>query len=157
MACFTDSVSRGSVATYARCGGILIIHLTTNLPRNFSVNFLNRYRLTELWSSVCGPLSAHPICLRTSAKSWIKRTINPRTQEHSEQYISCSLCHAGAPQLGPYLCHGGESAVVGTVRITHQIFAPAFREFRMSDSPSFAILHRCDHHAIGVHNVDSVK
>jgi len=46
MACFADTnVSQGSVATYARCGGILNIHLTTNLPRNLLVkkNF-NRLR-----------------------------------------------------------------------------------------------------------------
>ena len=35
MACFADiNVSQGSVATYARCGGIFNIHLTTNFPRN---------------------------------------------------------------------------------------------------------------------------
>ena len=38
MACFADSnVSQGSVATYARCGGIFNIHLTDNLPRNLPV------------------------------------------------------------------------------------------------------------------------
>jgi len=30
-------VSRGSVATHARCGGIFDIHLTANLPRNPAV------------------------------------------------------------------------------------------------------------------------
>ena len=35
MACFADiNVSQGSVATYARCGGIFDNHLTANLPRN---------------------------------------------------------------------------------------------------------------------------
>jgi len=34
-ACFAGiNVSQGSVATYARCGGILNIRLTANLPRN---------------------------------------------------------------------------------------------------------------------------
>jgi len=33
------NVSQASVATYARCGGIFNIHLTTNLPRYLSVNF----------------------------------------------------------------------------------------------------------------------
>jgi len=33
---------KGSVATYARCGGILNIHLTANLPGNLPVNFFNR-------------------------------------------------------------------------------------------------------------------
>jgi len=38
MACFADTdVSQGSVATYARYGGILNIRLTTNLPMNLSV------------------------------------------------------------------------------------------------------------------------
>jgi len=35
MGCFADiNVSQGSVATYARCGGIFNIQLTANLPRN---------------------------------------------------------------------------------------------------------------------------
>jgi len=35
MACFGDTdISQGSVATYARCGGIINIHLTANLLRN---------------------------------------------------------------------------------------------------------------------------
>jgi len=35
MACFADIyVSQGSVATYARCGGIFDIHLTAHLPWN---------------------------------------------------------------------------------------------------------------------------
>ena len=38
MACFADTnVSRGSVATYARCGGIFNTHLTANLPGNLPV------------------------------------------------------------------------------------------------------------------------
>jgi len=38
LACFADvNVSQGSVATYARCGGIFNIHLTANLPRNLLV------------------------------------------------------------------------------------------------------------------------
>jgi len=38
MACFADiNVSQGSVAAYARCGGICYIHLTTNLLRNLPV------------------------------------------------------------------------------------------------------------------------
>ena len=52
MACFADiNVSQGSVATYAMCGGIFNIYLTTNLPRNLRVNnFLIGYDLTELRS-----------------------------------------------------------------------------------------------------------
>jgi len=35
MACFADiNVSRGSVATRAKCGGIFDIRLTANLSRN---------------------------------------------------------------------------------------------------------------------------
>jgi len=38
MACFADiNVSQGSVATYARCGGIFNIFLAANLPRNLQV------------------------------------------------------------------------------------------------------------------------
>jgi len=38
MACFADiNVSQGSVATYARCGGMFNIHLTANLLRNLAV------------------------------------------------------------------------------------------------------------------------
>jgi len=38
MACFADiNVSEGSVATYARCGGIFDIYLNANLPRNLPV------------------------------------------------------------------------------------------------------------------------
>jgi len=33
------NVSQGSVATYARCGEILNIHLTANLPKNLPANF----------------------------------------------------------------------------------------------------------------------
>jgi len=40
MACFAEmNVTQGSVATYARYGGIFNMHLTTNLPRNLPVNF----------------------------------------------------------------------------------------------------------------------
>jgi len=38
MACFADvNISRGSVATYAKCRGIVDIHLTANLPTNLPV------------------------------------------------------------------------------------------------------------------------
>jgi len=38
MASFANiTVSHGSVVTYARCGGILNIHLTANLPRNLQM------------------------------------------------------------------------------------------------------------------------
>jgi len=41
MACFADiNGSLGSVATYARCGGMFSIHLTANLLRNLPVKNL---------------------------------------------------------------------------------------------------------------------
>ena len=50
MACFADiNVSQGSVATYARCGGIFSMHLTANLPGNLPVKkFLNRLRIDRI-------------------------------------------------------------------------------------------------------------
>jgi len=50
MACFADiNVSQGSVATYARCNGILNTHLIANLPRNLPVkNFVNRLRFDRI-------------------------------------------------------------------------------------------------------------
>jgi len=51
MACFADiSFSQGSVATYASCGGIVNIHLTTNLPRNLPVKKIEiGLNLTQWW------------------------------------------------------------------------------------------------------------
>ena len=41
MACFADiNVSQGSVATYAKCGGIFNVHLTANSLRNLSVKII---------------------------------------------------------------------------------------------------------------------
>jgi len=61
MACFADiNVSHGSVTTYARCGGIFNIRLTTNLQRNLQVKiFLNRLRfdiimVMSLWPHFFG-------------------------------------------------------------------------------------------------------
>ena len=50
MAGFADIiVSQGIVATYARCGGMFNIHLTTNLPRNLPVKkFVNRLRFDRI-------------------------------------------------------------------------------------------------------------
>jgi len=61
MACSADiNVSQGSVATYARCGGIFDVHLTANLPRNLPVNFFNllrnhRIMVMSLWPRFFGP------------------------------------------------------------------------------------------------------
>jgi len=63
MACFTDTnVSQGSVATYARCGGIYNIHLTANLPRNLTVIFENRLRIDRIMVMSLWPrFLAHPV------------------------------------------------------------------------------------------------
>jgi len=46
MGCFADTnVSQGSVATYAKCGGIFNIHLTANLPSNLPVNFFKSVKI----------------------------------------------------------------------------------------------------------------
>jgi len=46
MDAFADiNVSQGSVATYARCGGIFNIHLTTNYPRNLPVIFFKSVKI----------------------------------------------------------------------------------------------------------------
>ena len=56
MACFAETVSQGSVATYARCGEIFDIRLSANLPGNLPVKkFINRLRIDRimvmsLWS-----------------------------------------------------------------------------------------------------------
>ena len=50
MASFADvNVSQGSVATYARCGGTLNIHLTANFLRNFPVKTF--WELFEIWQN----------------------------------------------------------------------------------------------------------
>ena len=64
MACFADIiVSQGSVATYARCGGISNINLTANL--GLPVNFLDWLRFERnmamsLWPRFFGPLCSRP-------------------------------------------------------------------------------------------------
>jgi len=46
MACFADIyVSQGSVATYARCGGIFSIHLTANVPRNLPAKIVKSVQI----------------------------------------------------------------------------------------------------------------
>jgi len=55
MACFGEfNVSQGSVATYARCGGIFNVLLTANLPRNLPVTIFywlrfDRIMVMSLW------------------------------------------------------------------------------------------------------------
>jgi len=46
MACFADfNVSQGNVTTHARCGGIVNIHLITNLSRDLPVNFFKSVKI----------------------------------------------------------------------------------------------------------------
>ena len=48
MACFADiTVSQGSVATYAMCGGTFNIDLTANLPRNLPVKTI--FKSVKIW------------------------------------------------------------------------------------------------------------
>jgi len=75
MACFADiNVSQGSVATHAKCGGILNIHLTANLPGNLqwkiSVNRLrfDRIVVVNLWPRFFDP----PCMFTTPFHRWIK-------------------------------------------------------------------------------------
>jgi len=60
---FSDiNVSQGSVATYARCGGMFSIHFTENILRNLPVkkiiNWLRFYRIMvmSLWPRFLAPL-----------------------------------------------------------------------------------------------------
>jgi len=64
MACFADiNASQGSVATYARCGGVLNVHLTANLPRNLSVKTI--FKSVKIWQNYghecVAPFFAHPV------------------------------------------------------------------------------------------------
>ena len=66
MACFADiNVSQGSVATYAMCGGILNIYLTTNLHHGFFHYFFNQSRFDRIVAISLWPLLlAHPEYVR---------------------------------------------------------------------------------------------
>ena len=64
MACFVDiNVSQGSVATYARRGGFLDIHLTANLPGNLPVK--NCFKSIKNWQNYghesVAAFLAHPV------------------------------------------------------------------------------------------------
>jgi len=66
IACFADiNVSQGSVATYAKCGGIFNMHLTANLLRNLSVKkIVNTLRFDRIMVMSLWPrLLAHPVVL----------------------------------------------------------------------------------------------
>jgi len=50
MVCFADiNVSQGSVATYARCGGMVDINLTANLLRNLPVK--KNCKSVKIWQN----------------------------------------------------------------------------------------------------------
>ena len=50
MACFADvNVSQGSVATYARCGGMFNNYLTENLPGNLPLKKF--YKSVKIWQN----------------------------------------------------------------------------------------------------------
>jgi len=71
-ACFAGiTVSLGSVATYARCGGIFNTGLTANLPRSLPAkNFFIRLRFDRI--KLCGPaFLAHPV-------GYIEKVFNKR-------------------------------------------------------------------------------
>jgi len=63
MACFADIVSQGSLATYARCGGIFNMHLTANLPRKLPVKKF--CTSVKIWYNYgyesVAPFLAHPV------------------------------------------------------------------------------------------------
>jgi len=64
MACSADiNVSQGSLGTYARCGGIFNIHVTTYLPRNLPVKVIfNRLKFDKIMvMSLCPHFLAHPV------------------------------------------------------------------------------------------------
>jgi len=65
MACFADfNVSQGNVTTHARCGGIVNIHLITNLSRDLPVNF---FKSVKIWQNYgyesVAHFLAHPVSL----------------------------------------------------------------------------------------------
>ena len=84
MACFADiNVSQGSVATYARCGGIFNTHLTANLPKNIPVKiFVNRlkfYRIMvmSLWPRfLAQPVGTAYAVIRNVKRDVIRETGN---------------------------------------------------------------------------------
>jgi len=64
MACFAEiTVLQGSVATYARGGGIFHMHLTANFPRNLPVKkIVNRLRFDKIMvMSLSIRFLAHPV------------------------------------------------------------------------------------------------
>jgi len=113
MACFADiNVSQGSVATYARCGGIFNMHLTANLPTNLPVIFLES---VKIWKNcVCGSVFfAHPVYrarttwqrAATSGQhtgTWVSRYQKGKTsRDLTEAREMVGFCH-GVASAGPH-------------------------------------------------------
>jgi len=71
MACFADiNISQVCVATYARCGWIFYIHLTTNFSRNLPVKIFNWSRLHRIVAmSICPRFFGPPCTLPATLKS----------------------------------------------------------------------------------------
>jgi len=64
MACFADiNVSQGSIATYARCGGMFNIQLTANLLRNLPME--KNCKSLKIWHNYghesVAPSLAYPV------------------------------------------------------------------------------------------------
>jgi len=90
MACFADiNVSQGSVATYARCGGIFIIHLTTNLPKNFPVKIFNRFSPDTIVAMSLWPHFFGPPC-RSSKRIRRQARIHARTERQTSRKHNCA-------------------------------------------------------------------
>jgi len=72
LACFADIVSQGSVATYARCGGIFDTYLTANLLRNLPVKkFLKSVKNWQNYGhESVAPFLAHPVHIFSAP--WLK-------------------------------------------------------------------------------------
>jgi len=68
MAGFANiNVSQGSVATYARYGGMFNIHLTANLIRNLLVKkIVNRLRSDRIIVMCLWPRRAYAVCIFTA-------------------------------------------------------------------------------------------
>ena len=65
MASFADiNVSQGSLAAYARCGGIFNIHFITNLPRNLPVIFFKSVKFDRVWHFYGPPYTSLRDCCR---------------------------------------------------------------------------------------------
>jgi len=76
-------VSQGSVAAYARCGGVFNIHLTANLPSNLPMKkkFLNRLRFDRIMVMSLWPrFLAHPVGIRATTL-WDPWDASPPTLE----------------------------------------------------------------------------